>query len=30
MGLAEAQEALTYPGEREMVARALAICEQDR
>jgi 8-oxo-dGTP pyrophosphatase MutT (NUDIX family) len=30
MGLAEAQKALTYPGEREMVARALAICEQDR
>jgi 8-oxo-dGTP pyrophosphatase MutT (NUDIX family) len=30
MGLAEAREALTYPGEREMVARALAICEQDR
>jgi 8-oxo-dGTP pyrophosphatase MutT (NUDIX family) len=30
MGLAEAQETLTYPGEREMVARALAICEQDR
>jgi 8-oxo-dGTP pyrophosphatase MutT (NUDIX family) len=30
MGLAEALEALTYPGEREMVARALAICGQDR
>jgi 8-oxo-dGTP pyrophosphatase MutT (NUDIX family) len=30
MGLAEAQKALSYPGEREMVARALAICEQDR
>ena len=30
MGLAEAQGSLTYPGEREMVARALAICEQDR
>ncbi|MFZ1155322.1 MAG: NUDIX domain-containing protein [Solirubrobacteraceae bacterium] len=30
MGLAEAQKALNYPGEREMVARALAICEQDR
>jgi 8-oxo-dGTP pyrophosphatase MutT (NUDIX family) len=30
MGLAEAREALTYPGEREMVVRALAICEQDR
>ncbi len=30
MGLGEAHEALTYPGEREMVARALAICEQDR
>jgi 8-oxo-dGTP pyrophosphatase MutT (NUDIX family) len=30
IGLSEAQETLTYPGEREMVARALAICEQDR
>jgi 8-oxo-dGTP pyrophosphatase MutT (NUDIX family) len=30
MDLVEAQDALTYPGEREMVARALAICEQDR
>jgi len=30
MELAEAREALTYRGEREMVARALAICEQDR
>lgn len=30
MGLAEAQKALSYPGEREMVARALAICGQDR
>jgi 8-oxo-dGTP pyrophosphatase MutT (NUDIX family) len=30
VGLAEAQEALTYPGERDMVARALAIYEQDR
>jgi 8-oxo-dGTP pyrophosphatase MutT (NUDIX family) len=30
MGLAEAQIALSYPGEREMVGRALAICEQDR
>jgi 8-oxo-dGTP pyrophosphatase MutT (NUDIX family) len=30
MGLAEAQKALSYAGEREMVARALAICEQDR
>jgi 8-oxo-dGTP pyrophosphatase MutT (NUDIX family) len=30
MGLVEAQQALTYPGEREMVARALAICAQDR
>jgi 8-oxo-dGTP pyrophosphatase MutT (NUDIX family) len=30
MGLAEAQKALSYPGERDMVARALAICEQDR
>jgi 8-oxo-dGTP pyrophosphatase MutT (NUDIX family) len=30
MGLAEAREALTYPGEREMVARALAIRGQDR
>lgn len=30
IGLAEAQKALSYAGEREMVARALAICEQDR
>lgn len=30
MALAEAQKALSYAGEREMVARALAICEQDR
>ena len=30
MGLAEAREALSYPGERDMVARALAIREQDR
>ncbi len=30
MGLSEAQKALSYAGEREMVARALAICEQDR
>jgi 8-oxo-dGTP pyrophosphatase MutT (NUDIX family) len=30
LGLAEAQQALSYPGEREMVARALAIVEQDR
>jgi 8-oxo-dGTP pyrophosphatase MutT (NUDIX family) len=30
MGLAEAQKALTYAGEREMVGRALAICQQDR
>lgn len=30
MGLAEATRELSYPGEREMVARALAICEQDR
>jgi 8-oxo-dGTP pyrophosphatase MutT (NUDIX family) len=30
IGLADAQEALTYPGEREMVARALAIGGQDR
>jgi 8-oxo-dGTP pyrophosphatase MutT (NUDIX family) len=30
IGLGEAQEALTYPGERDMVARALAIREQDR
>ncbi len=30
MGLADAQRALSYPGEREMVSRALAICEQDR
>jgi 8-oxo-dGTP pyrophosphatase MutT (NUDIX family) len=30
MGLAEAKQALTYPGERDMVGRALAISEQDR
>ena len=30
MGFAEAQKALSYPGERAMVARALAIEEQDR
>jgi 8-oxo-dGTP pyrophosphatase MutT (NUDIX family) len=30
MGFAEAQAALSYSGEREMVARALAICGQDR
>jgi 8-oxo-dGTP pyrophosphatase MutT (NUDIX family) len=30
MGFAEAQEALSYPGERDMVTRALAIEEQDR
>jgi 8-oxo-dGTP pyrophosphatase MutT (NUDIX family) len=30
MVCAEAQKALSYPGERDMVARALAICEQDR
>ncbi len=30
MGLAEAKRALSYPGERDMVARALAIGEQDR
>ena len=30
MGLSEAQKALSYAGEREMAARALAICEQDR
>jgi 8-oxo-dGTP pyrophosphatase MutT (NUDIX family) len=30
IGLLEAQKALSYAGEREMVARALAICEQDR
>jgi|HubBroStandDraft_3_1064219.scaffolds.fasta_scaffold51582_3 8-oxo-dGTP pyrophosphatase MutT (NUDIX family) len=30
MGFAEAQKALSYPGERDMVARALAIEEQDR
>ncbi|MGH2911927.1 MAG: NUDIX hydrolase [Solirubrobacteraceae bacterium] len=30
IGLVDAQEALTYPGERDMVARALAIYEQDR
>jgi 8-oxo-dGTP pyrophosphatase MutT (NUDIX family) len=30
MGFAEAQKALSYPGERDMVARALVIDEQDR
>jgi 8-oxo-dGTP pyrophosphatase MutT (NUDIX family) len=30
MGFAEARKALSYAGEREMVGRALAICEQDR
>lgn len=30
MGFAEAQKALSYPGERQMVARALVISEQDR
>jgi 8-oxo-dGTP pyrophosphatase MutT (NUDIX family) len=30
MGLAEARKALSYPGERDMIARALAIVEQDR
>lgn len=30
MGLAEARTALTYDGEREMVARALAISTEDR
>jgi 8-oxo-dGTP pyrophosphatase MutT (NUDIX family) len=30
MGLAEAQRSLSYPGERDMVSRALAITEQDR
>jgi 8-oxo-dGTP pyrophosphatase MutT (NUDIX family) len=30
MGLAEAQIALSYAGERQMVTRALAICHQDR
>ncbi|HTD58380.1 MAG TPA: NUDIX domain-containing protein, partial [Solirubrobacteraceae bacterium] len=30
MDLAEAREGLTYPGERDMVARALVICQQDR
>ena len=30
IALADAQEALTYPGERDMVARALAIQGQDR
>ncbi len=30
MGLLEARKALSYAGEREMVARALAIYEQDR
>ncbi|HEV7937996.1 MAG TPA: NUDIX domain-containing protein [Solirubrobacteraceae bacterium] len=30
MGLSEAQKTLSYAGERDMVGRALAICEQDR
>ncbi len=30
VGLSEAQEALTYQGERDMVARALALHHQDR
>lgn len=30
MALADAQKALSYPGERDMVTRALAIREQDR
>jgi 8-oxo-dGTP pyrophosphatase MutT (NUDIX family) len=30
MAFVEAQKALSYPGEREMVARAMVICEQDR
>ena len=30
MALVEAQKALSYGGEREMVRRALAICAQDR
>jgi 8-oxo-dGTP pyrophosphatase MutT (NUDIX family) len=30
MELAEARKALSYAGERDMVGRALAICEQDR
>jgi 8-oxo-dGTP pyrophosphatase MutT (NUDIX family) len=30
MGLAEAQKELSYAGERDMVGRARAICEQDR
>lgn len=30
MGFEEAQNALTYPGEREMVGRALVICQEDR
>ncbi len=30
MGLEEALEALSYAGEREMVERALVICQQDR
>ena len=30
MGFTEAQEALSYPGERDMVARAVALGEQDR
>lgn len=30
MALAEAQKALSYAGEREMVGRALVICAQDR
>lgn len=30
VGISEAQEALTYQGERDMVARALAIHDEDR
>jgi 8-oxo-dGTP pyrophosphatase MutT (NUDIX family) len=30
MAIVEAQKALSYAGEREMVARALVICAQDR
>jgi 8-oxo-dGTP pyrophosphatase MutT (NUDIX family) len=30
IGIAEARKALSYPGERDMVTRALVICEQDR
>jgi 8-oxo-dGTP pyrophosphatase MutT (NUDIX family) len=30
IGLEEAQKALSYPGEREMVGRALVICQEDR